>query len=69
MWFIKKTQFFYLARIDINYLFNHGVIMPTTEKALILPEKPKTLRKVKTKFISEIILSTQGGNNYGKEKG
>ena len=55
MWFIKKTQFFYLGRIDMNYLFNHGVIKPTTEKSLILPAKTKIIRKAKTKFVSEII--------------
>jgi len=39
----------------MNYLFTHGIIRPTTEKSLILPAKAKTIRKVKTKFISEMI--------------
>lgn len=55
MWFLKKTQFFYLSRIDMNYLFSHGVIRPTTERDLILPEKVKIIRKAKVNFISEII--------------
>lgn len=58
MWFLKKTKFFYLSRIDMNYLFTHGIIRPTTEKDLILPEKAKIIRKAKVNFISELIRGT-----------
>ena len=68
MWFIKKTRFFYLARININYLFTHGVIIPTTEKDLILPEKPKTLQKVKTKFMSMLMCSKNETKSTNRKK-
>ena len=57
--YLKKTKFYYLARIDIYYLFTHKAIIPTQEKELKLPKKAKSIKEVKTKFIVPIIIKNQ----------
>lgn len=55
MWFLKRTKFYYLARIDMYKLFTDKIIIPTTEKELKLPEQKKRIYKAKSNFITNII--------------
>jgi len=55
MWFIKKTKFYYLARIDIYKLFTEKIIVPTNDKNIILPDKKKVINQTKTCFITRIL--------------
>lgn len=56
MWFIKKTQFFYLARIDMYRLFTEKVIVPTSEKNLVMPDKKIRVKQAQVNFITELLL-------------
>ena len=55
MWFLKRTKFYYLARIDMYKLFTDKIIMPTTEKELKLPNQKKRVCKAKSNFIINVI--------------
>ena len=59
MWFLKKTKFYYLARIDMYKLFIDKIIMPTTEKELKLPDQKKRVCKAKSDFIVNVITQNQ----------
>jgi len=55
MWFLKKTKFYYLARIDMYKLFTDKIIMSTDEKELKLPDQKKRICKAKSEFIINVI--------------
>lgn len=54
-WFIKKTKFYYLARIDLYNLFVHKKIVPTYKKELVLPKHESSVYKVNEMFIQKLI--------------
>lgn len=54
-WFIKKTKFFYLARIDIFKLLCYNKLVPTQDKEIKFPRSSKSITKVKEMFIQNLI--------------
>ena len=54
-WFIKKTKFFYLARVNIYTLFTKNKIVATKEEKLRLPKIGKTIRCPKEMFIQSLL--------------
>ena len=59
-WFIKRTKFMYLARIDIEQLLVKKIIVPTQEKKIVWPEKIYTVNTVKENFILSLIKEHKG---------
>lgn len=56
-WFIKKTKFFYLARVDMYKLFLYNTIVATQEEKLKLPKHPivKSACQIKERFIQSLM--------------
>lgn len=56
-WFIKKTEFFYLARVDMYKLFLYNTIVATQEEKLKLPKHPivKSAYQIKERFIQSLM--------------
>lgn len=59
MWFLKKTKFYYLARIDMYKLFMDKIIIPTTEKEIKFPSQKKRVCKAKSDFIINVMLKQE----------
>ena len=54
-WFLKKTKFVYLGRVDMNQLLIKKIIVPTHEKELVLPDKNIVVKTAKEYFILNIL--------------
>ena len=64
MWFLKRTKFYYLARVDLSKLFRTRIIVPTFERTLKLLSQRKIVRRVTTEFISRVM----GANGVDEEE-
>ena len=53
-WFIKKTKFYYLARIDLYTLFVHRKIVPTYKAEMHLPKSEKVIYRAEEMFIQKL---------------
>lgn len=61
MWFLKKTRFHYLARIDMYRLFTEKVIVPTDNETLVRPDKKTRVRQARVNFVTKILQGGKGG--------
>ena len=55
MWFLKKTKFLFLGRIDIYALFLRNKIIPTTEKEIKFPKHNISIGSPKEIFLQELL--------------
>lgn len=54
-WFVKKTKFFFLARVDLYHLFRYNKLKPTKEQEIKFPKSSKLITKPKEIFLSEVL--------------
>lgn len=63
-WFIKKTKFYFLARVDMYYLFRYNKVIPTMKKEIKFPKTNMIITKPKEEFLRNILR----GEVYGKKR-